>query len=119
MANKTYSVLLLTCILFLFLAACAGGASVVGGASVAGKYECPVKGVPSFYLDLNNDNSFWLKKPSNEEITGKWKVIGSDVQLESPMLTYASFPSRLQIVGNTLVVKRYEGAGGTMVFMRR
>jgi len=113
MKFRVWMALLLTGMLIMTSTACAGGSGI------ADKYECPVQGFPSFYLDLNKDGTFYLKKPSGEEITGKWKISGNEVQLESPMLTYADFPSRLKIAGNTLTVKRYEGPGGTMVFERR
>jgi hypothetical protein len=99
---KIRNYLLLIVMLSLFsLSACARD-------GVAGKYECPVQDFPSFYLDLNSDGTFWVKKPSNEETTGTWERHGDEILLSSPELAYMVFPAKLKIQGDMLIAERPE-----------
>jgi len=101
MNKKGYLIAIIIVPLLLSLAACAHD-------GVAGKYECPVQGFPSFYLDLNSDGTFWLQKPSREQTTGTWQRKGNEIYLSSPDLNWMMFPAKLRIEGDMLIAVRPE-----------
>jgi len=96
-----YLVVLVTALLLVSSSGCAQD-------GVAGKYECPVQGFPSFYLDLNSDGTFWLQKPSREQTTGTWQRKGNEIYLSSPDLNWMMFPAKLRIEGDMVIAVRPE-----------
>jgi len=101
MSTRRYLVLIIATLLLLNLPACARDGA-------AGKYECPVQGFPSFYLDLNSDGTFWLQKPSREQTTGTWERKGNEIYLSSPDLNWMMFPAKLKIEGDMVIAVRPE-----------